>query len=244
VPAFSAVAEAGHELQSPTSPEKIRHLGELMRLGPQSRVLDIACGTGGPAVILAKVFGCRIVGVERSPEFVAVGRARIETAEVEHLVEIVEGDARAYPLEPEAWDAALCLGASFVFDDFEGTLQALAPAVRPGGHVAIGEPFWRAWPLPRHVEDLGYLPLRENVDLVEQAGLSLTALIAASQDDWDRYESLHWSSVEDWLAANPDAPEAEEIRRRHEAGRREYLDAHRDLLGWAILAGRKTRASR
>ena len=53
MPWYYAVAERDHDLQNPTSPEKIRHVGELLRLGPDSRVLDVACGMGGPAMLLA-----------------------------------------------------------------------------------------------------------------------------------------------------------------------------------------------
>jgi SAM-dependent methyltransferase len=239
MPWYYSVAEQDHEIQDPTHPEKIRHLGHLLRLGPDTRVLDVACGKAGPALVLAETFGSSIVGLERAPEFVAAGRERIAAAHLAGRIEIVECDASAYALEPESWDVALCLGASFVFDDLEGTLAALVPAVKTGGFVAVGEPYWREWPLPREVEDQGWLPLQETVARVESAGLALVGLIAASDDDWDRYESLHWRALEEWLAEHPDDPEAPGIRERHEQNRERYLAHERRLLGWAIFAGRK-----
>ena len=68
---WHAVVETRHELQNPTSPEKIRELGERLGLNPDSHVLDIASGKGGPALILAEAFGCRLTCVERAPEFVS-----------------------------------------------------------------------------------------------------------------------------------------------------------------------------
>jgi SAM-dependent methyltransferase len=239
VPWYYAVAERDHEIQDPTSPEKIRQLGSLLRLGPESRVLDVACGKAGPALVLAAEFGCSILGVERSEDFVAAGRARIAKAGLGDRIEIVEGDASAYPLDPEAWDAALCIGASFVYDDLEGTLAALIPAVRSGGFVAVGEPYWREWPLPPGRDDEGWVTLPETVAKFEAAGLALVGLIAASDDDWDRYETLHWRALEEWLAANPDDPEAPGIRERHETNRDRYLMQERRLLGWAIFAALK-----
>jgi ubiquinone/menaquinone biosynthesis C-methylase UbiE len=235
MPWYYAVAERDHDLQNPTSPEKIRHVGELLRLGAHSRVLDVACGMGGPAMLLASTFGCTIVGVERSPDFVTWGRERIESAGLSDRVEIVEGDASAYPLEPAAWDAALCLGATFVFDDLPGTVAALMPTVKPGGYLAVGEPFWKEWPLPRDVDDMGYVPLEETVERFTARGLALTGLVAASVDDWDRYESLHWRALEEYLAENDDA----EIGERHERARADYLRYERRLLGWGIFVGRK-----
>ena len=235
MPWYYAVAERDHDLQNPTSPEKIRQLGELLRLGPETRVLDVACGMGGPAMLLAATFGCTILGLERSPDFVAWGRERIAAAGLAGRIEIVEGDARAYPLEGEAWDAALCLGATFVFDDLDGTLDALVPTVRPGGMVAVGEPYWREWPLPRDVDDMGYVPMRETIGRLERHELALTGIIASSVDDWDRYESLHWRALEEYLAEHDDA----EVRARHEHDRDAYIRWQRDLMGWAIVVGRR-----
>jgi SAM-dependent methyltransferase len=240
VPWFFDVAERDHELQNPTSPEKIQLLGRRLRLGPDSRVLDLACGKAGPALLLAASFGCRVLGVERAPEFAAEARVRVEAAGVADRIEIVEGDAAAFPLESEAWDAALCLGASFVWQGLDGTLAALAPAVKPGGHVVVGEPFWRSWPLPEGVDDDGYLPLRETVARFEAAGVPLVTLIASSEDDWDTYESLHWRALEDWLSDHPRDPDTVAIRERHEAQRDHYLRHQRALLGWAIFVGRKS----
>jgi SAM-dependent methyltransferase len=242
VPWFFAVVEREHELQNPTSREKIRLLGERLRLGPGSHVLDVASGRGGPALVLAETFGCRLTCVERSEEFDAAARRRVRDAGVEHLVECVQADARDLTFERGRYDAALCLGASFVWDGLPGTLAALAPAVRGGGFVAVGEPYWRTWPLPDAVEPEpgdDYVTLAETVARVEAAGLAPVTLIAASLDDWDRYETLHWLAADEWLRENADGPDAEEIRERSERDREQYLRWQRDLLGWAIFVGRK-----
>jgi hypothetical protein len=60
-------------------------------------------------------------------------------------------------------------------------------------------------------------------------------VIAASEDDWDRYESLPWRVLEEWLAGDGEP----EIRARHEGYRTKYLAYQRALLGWAIFVGRK-----
>jgi hypothetical protein len=82
--------------------------------------------------------------------------------------------------------------------------------------------------------------LPETVERFEAAGLALVGLIAASEDDWDRYESYHWRALEEWLAANPDDPDAPGMRERHEQSREHYLRFQRRLLGWAIFVGRKS----
>ena len=236
---YHAVAEREHDLQNPTSGEKIRLAGERIRLGPASRVLDVAAGRAGPALVLAQAFGCRITCVERAHEFADAARRRIRDAGLETLVEVVEQDGRQFPLEPAAYDAGLCLGATFVWDDLDGTLDAFVPAVRTGGYIVVGEPFWRRWPLPDGVDDEGYLPLAETVERIERHGLPVVSIVAASDDDWDRYESLHWRSLEEWLAEQSDDPDAEAIRAEYRRWKKRYLQVQRDLLGWAIFVAWK-----
>jgi SAM-dependent methyltransferase len=236
-----AVVEARHELQNPTSPDKIRELGERLDLRPDSHVLDIASGKGGPALLLAKTFGCRLTCVERAPEFVATARERTAAAGLEHRIEIVEADAAGYELGQ--YDAALCLGASFAYGGLVPTLERLRSAAPL---VAVGEPYWREWPLPaepdpdeeERVDEQEWLPLPGTIERAESAGVRVVSLISSSQDDWDRYESLHWLALDEWLAANPDHPQADEFRARGVAQRARYLAWERTVLGWAILVCR------
>jgi hypothetical protein len=130
-----------------------------------------------------------------------------------------------------------------VTENLADTVEALAPAVRPGGHVVVGEPFWRRLPLPDDYEDPyrrePWTTLEGTVTVFETSGLPVVAVIASSQDDWDRYETLHWQSIEGWLAENPDDPDAAEIRSRRDHHKRIYLRHGRDVLGWAIFVGWK-----
>ena len=241
IPRYFVVAEAEHEIQNPTSEDKLVLLGERLGLGSGSRVLDIASGRGGPSVLLAREFGCSVRGIEVAPEFHAAAVERASRAGVAERVSFELGDAAAGALEPESYDAALCLGASFVYGSLADTVETLAPAVRPGGYVAVGEPFWRRLPLPDDYEDRcdPWTTLEGTVVIFETSGLPVVSVITSSEDDWDRYETLHWRTVEQWLTANPDDPDASEISARHERAKWNYLRHQRDYLGWAIFVGWK-----
>jgi SAM-dependent methyltransferase len=241
IPRYFVVAESTHELQNPTSEEKLVVVGRRLGLGSESRVLDVACGRGGPALVLAREFGCAIHGIEISPDFHAVALARTAAAGLAGLVTFECADASKVEFEPQGYDAALCLGASFVYGGLADTVEALAPAVRLGGHVVVGEPYWRGLPLPGDYEDRNdpWTTIEGTVQIFETSGLPVVSVIASSEDDWDRYETLHWQAVERWLAENPDDPEAPEIRARHERWKWTYLRHGRDVLGWAIFVGWK-----
>ena len=241
IPRYFVVAEATHEIQNPTSEEKLLLLGKRLGLGPDSRVLDVASGRGGPAVLLASAYGCTWHGIEIAPEFHAVAVDRAVEAGIGDRVSFELGDAASVTHEPEAYDAALCLGASFVYGSLADTVDALAPAVRPGGHVVVGEPYWRTLPLPEDYADRDqpWTTLEGTVAAFETSGLPVVSLIAASEDDWDRYESLHWQAAERWLAANPDDPNAPKVRTWHQRSKRTYLRHQRAHLGWALFVGWK-----
>lgn len=241
IPRYYVVAEGEHELQNPTSADKILLLGRRLGLEPGSRVLDIASGRGGPAVLLARELGCSVHGVEISPEFHAVALERAEEAGVADRVSFDCADAASVGFDPESFDAALCLGASFVFGGLVQTIDALEPAVRPGGYVVVGEPYWLSLPLPDDYADRGdpWTTLDGTVAMFEATGIPVVSVIASSEDDWDRYETLHWRAVEHWLAANPDDPDTDEVRLWHERAKRTYLRYGRDYVGWAIFVGWK-----
>jgi hypothetical protein len=238
---WHAVVESEHALQNPTSEEKIRLLGERLGLGPGSHVLDMASGRGGPAIVLAREFGCRLTCVERAPEFVADARTLVEQAGLEDRIELVEADGATFELGH--YDAALCIGATFVYGGLVPTLERLRSAAPL---LAVGEPYWRSWPLPPEPEsdaatrtdDEDWLPLAETVERAESAGVRVLSFIASSEDDWDRYESLHWQTLDRWLEANPGHPQAEEFRASGAARRGRYLGWERAAMGWAIFVCR------
>jgi SAM-dependent methyltransferase len=223
------LVEHDHGLQNPTSAEKVELVGEYLRLGPDSRVLDVACGKCGPALILAQKFGCRVHGIELRAGFVEEARRRIAEAGLTDLVDVQQADASRALIEPEAWDAALCLGAAFVWGHIGDAASILLTAVRPGGGIAIGEPF----AMPGY-DDPQFVDLQATVARFIDAGAVLTGMVAASTDDWDRYESLHWRAAEEYLAEHDDP----EIAERQRAYREDHM-TRRFRLGWAMFVGRK-----
>jgi SAM-dependent methyltransferase len=230
------MVERDHVILDPTSPEKIRLLGEYVRLTADSRVLDMGCGKAGPAVALAEAFGCRILGVELREGFAAKARARVEERGLEALIEVSTADAAGFDVERDSYDVATAIGTCFIWGHIEHAARALVPAVKRGGYwrweSRIGE-------RSRHrgVDREPFASLPETVARLESAGLRLTGIIAAGQDDWTATRA--WRAVEEWLAANPAHPDAAAICDRHRASLAAYLEHERSLLGWAILVASK-----
>ena len=112
------------------------------------RVLDVATGTGLVAAELVRQKGCTVVGLDQSPEMLAVARDRLPD------VEFVEASAETLPFADEFFDALTFTYLLRYVDDPGATLAELARVVRPGGTIAalefavprgIWHPFWRAY---------------------------------------------------------------------------------------------------
>jgi ubiquinone/menaquinone biosynthesis C-methylase UbiE len=101
---------------------------------PGSRVLDVACGTGGVALRAARA-GADVVGIDISADQLAKAR---RAAESEGLaIRFDEGDCQQLPYADAEFDAvASAFGAIFA-SDHERTAAELARVCRPGGRLAL-----------------------------------------------------------------------------------------------------------
>jgi SAM-dependent methyltransferase len=104
---------------------------------PGDRVLDVGCGPGRHALALARL-GARVVGVDRSPEFVELAR---DAARHEGLDAcFVQLDVRDLAYDGD-FDAVICLcqgGFGLLGGrDEPGVFLRIAAALRPGGRLAL-----------------------------------------------------------------------------------------------------------
>ncbi len=63
-------------------------------------------------------------------------------------------------------------------------------------------------------------------------------MVLADGDAWDRYEASQWSTITDWLAANPDDPDHASMRLFRDHNRDRYLRWGRRHLGWGVFVTR------
>jgi demethylmenaquinone methyltransferase/2-methoxy-6-polyprenyl-1,4-benzoquinol methylase len=113
---------------------------DLARVGPGSRVLDVATGTGDLAIELARRVapGGEVVGSDFSEGMLAL--ARVKAAKMPTVEPRFEwGDALDLPYADDSFDAATVGFGARNFSDLARGLAEMTRVVRPGGSVMVLE---------------------------------------------------------------------------------------------------------
>ena len=113
-----------------------RFLVSRIEVGRDAEVLDVATGTAAVAIELVRQRGCRVVGLDQSPEMLESARRRIEQAGFEDRIQLVEGGAERLPFPDHAFDALTFTYLVRYVEDPAATLAELARVVQPGGVIA------------------------------------------------------------------------------------------------------------
>lgn len=242
---YYGITHTDHTIMNPLSLAKTRELVGLLRLPGGGRVLDVACGKAEFLCLVAEAYDVKATGIELSPYTIQAARKNVDARGLGGRIELLHMDGGKYePNAPESLDLASCIGASWVYGNHRGTLEALAKMTRPGGLVVVGEPFWMAEPDPEYLKvigaDAGMCGSHAgNAIIGEEVGLSLLYTAASNPDDWDRYEGLQWQAAERYAAGHPDDPDVEALLGSTRRNRDAYLRWGRSCLGWAIYLFRK-----
>jgi S-adenosylmethionine-dependent methyltransferase len=117
-----------------------RQLAECLVDLPPQRVLDIGCGQGTQALLLARR-GHAVTGLDISARLLDDFRATLaaEPAEVGERVRLVQGEAEALTglFARSSFDVVLCHGVLMYFPDPGPLLDAMTQVLVPGGTVSL-----------------------------------------------------------------------------------------------------------
>lgn len=163
-----------------TAPEQDRFIAWL-RCDAQSELLDIACGSGGPALRIAGLTGCRVTGVDIHLQGVANANAAAHDRGLDgrSRFEVVDAD-RPLPFSDGSFDAITCIDAINHLPHRADVLADWRRVLKPGGRLLFTDPIVVSGILTneeiRIRSSIGmflFAPPGENERLLREAGFDL-----------------------------------------------------------------------
>jgi len=157
---------------------------QQLALGPASHLLEVACGSGGVAVSIARRLGSRVTGLDRAATAVGAARDRAKLAGVAPLTNFQTADAdEALPFPDGAFSAVFCNDAINHFRNRETILAEWHRLLHPGGHCLYTDPIVVTGPLSnvemRARSSIGhflFVPLGYNEATLQRTGFEIAAV--------------------------------------------------------------------
>jgi ubiquinone/menaquinone biosynthesis C-methylase UbiE len=113
-----------------------RDLAAMTLIGPETRVLDLGCGIGGPARFLAATFGCHVTGMDLSETFIEAARYLTERCAMQDKVSFQVGNALETGLASGSFDLVFLQHVAMNIGDRASLYAEIARVLAPGGRLA------------------------------------------------------------------------------------------------------------
>jgi SAM-dependent methyltransferase len=152
-----------------------------LNITAEDHVLEVASGSGGPALYLAQKTNCKVTGIDANENGVATATESAEKAKQSDLVNFKLVDANAsLPFPDNSFDAILCIDSMNHFPDRLSVFQEWRRILRAGHRAVFTDPVVITGPVTN--DELAmrslvglflFVPQGMNEQLIEKAGFHL-----------------------------------------------------------------------
>lgn len=225
---------------NPIQAASLQAMVERIPLREGMHILDIGCGRARLLLDLVEASGGVGVGVDPHEQAIRGAHQEAMRRGLDARVDLTLApfDAAVHAKEP--YDLVLALGSSHAIGGFPDAWSTLQDIIAPGGHLLLGEGYWRQTPPESYLEFLGCAAddmhtFEETANAEQASGFTPVARRAATQEEWDAYEDTYARNLFGFVEDHPDDPDAESIFTRINAWRDAYLKWGRATLGFGLF---------
>ncbi|KXK53966.1 MAG: UbiE/COQ5 methyltransferase [Chlorobi bacterium OLB5] len=120
---------------------EMREIIKILDLKPGKSVLEIASGSGGPAVFTAASSGCILTGLEYDINGVKNSNELAKINGLDKQMNFIHGDAsERLPFNKETFDAVYCIDAINHLKNRDKVLKEIYRVLKPGGRLVYTDP--------------------------------------------------------------------------------------------------------
>ena len=194
-------------------------IAALIGQRPNTHLLDVACGSGGPALALAARTGCRLTGIDIEATGIAQAKDISVALGLSHNAEFLVADcSQRLPLDDAAFDLVTCIDAILHFKDRNAALRDWFRLLRPGGSLLLTDAAILTGIVSKREIDIrasqgefSFVPPGINEKAIMSAGFALQKSVDATQATADiasrlrtvreaRSEALQDEEGSEWFA--------------------------------------------
>ena len=187
----------GEGFISPGGREMAIELIGQMGLAAGSRVLDVGCGLGGSAFIMAREYGLQVDGIDLSKNMLALANAKLSEQGLSDRIKLEWGDCLELD-RAEIYDAIYSRDVFLHIENKSRLFSVLNQSLRFGGQLLFTDYCCGSQPwseeFTAYVEDRGYClhTLPDYAELISAAGFEQVVY----QDLTDRFIKILESDIE------------------------------------------------
>jgi cyclopropane fatty-acyl-phospholipid synthase-like methyltransferase len=161
--------------------DELARFASLLGLHPSSELLDVGCGSGGPALWLVRHTRCRVTGIELYEEAVETANRQAAEVGLQASASFVRADAsQRLPFDDASFDALVCVDAINHLPNRPNLFADWRRVLRPRGRLLFTDPLVVTGPLGSDEiavrTSIGYglfMPKGENERLLGEAGMTV-----------------------------------------------------------------------
>ena len=123
--------------------DEYRRFFRLLDLSSTDHVLDVGCGSGGPAMFLGREVGCRVTGVDFNESGIRAGLALVQQAGMQDQIDFRHADIRErLPFRDQAFDVVVCLDVICHLFDRRSLFRSGAASCGPAAACSTPTQWW------------------------------------------------------------------------------------------------------